>query len=58
VFGSLLASTVIFETSDLNICEDVAVEIHPDAWEAIALSVSSVAIKDNDLASSRGDGGR
>jgi hypothetical protein len=58
VFGPSLASTVVFETSDLNICREVAVEIHPDAWEAIALSVSSVAVKNKDLASPRSGGER
>ncbi|KAI0253680.1 hypothetical protein BJV78DRAFT_161177 [Lactifluus subvellereus] len=49
VFGPALGSTVLFETSDLDICQDVAVEIHPDAWEAIALTVSSVVVKNQDL---------
>ncbi|KAH9990639.1 hypothetical protein BJV74DRAFT_836942 [Russula compacta] len=59
VFGAALDSTVVFETSDLDICQGVAVEIHPSAWEAIALTVSTVVVKNDDSASPGGgeDGG-
>ncbi|KAH9976413.1 hypothetical protein BGW80DRAFT_1293557 [Lactifluus volemus] len=55
VFGLALGSTIVFETSDLNVCQDTAVEIHSDAWEAIASTVSSVSVKSVDLAPPRGD---
>ncbi|KAI0288678.1 hypothetical protein BC826DRAFT_1036238 [Russula brevipes] len=52
-FDIASSSTLVFETSDLNICQDVAVEIHPAAWEAIAFTVSTVVVKDKDLVSPR-----
>lgn len=54
IFGAALGSTVVFETSDLDICRGVAVEIHPSAWEAIALTVSTVVVKNDDSASRGG----
>jgi hypothetical protein len=50
-----ITSTLVFETSDLDVCQDVAVEIHPAAWEAIALTVSTILAKKKDSASSRGE---
>lgn len=55
VFGPAPDSSFVFETSDLNICQDASVEIHPAAWEAIALTVSTVVVKNKDLASPRGE---
>jgi len=54
VFGTAITSILVFESSDLDVCQDVAVEIHPDAWEAIALTVSTIVVK-KDKASSRGE---
>ncbi|KAI0061894.1 hypothetical protein BV25DRAFT_1916552 [Artomyces pyxidatus] len=34
-----------FETDDLNICQQVAVEIHPTCWDAISLALCTVNIK-------------
>jgi len=55
VFGSAIASSIVFETNDLDVCQDVTVEIHPAAWESIALTVSTVVVKKNDSPSSRGE---
>lgn len=55
VFGAAITPTLVFETSDLDVCQDVAVEIHPAAWEAIALTVSTIVVKKKDSASSRGE---
>jgi hypothetical protein len=55
VFDGAIPSSFVFETSDLDVCQDAAVEIHPAAWEAIALTVSTVVVKKNDSAS-RGEG--
>jgi hypothetical protein len=55
VFGPAITPTLVFETSDLDVCRDVAVEIHPAAWEAISLTVSTVVVKKKDSASSRGE---
>ncbi|KAI0301731.1 hypothetical protein B0F90DRAFT_292109 [Multifurca ochricompacta] len=49
-------STPFFETSDLDICQDAAVEIHPGAWKAVALTVTSVVVKDQVSSSPRGGG--
>jgi len=51
VFGAAPGSTFVFETSDLDICRDIAVEIHPEAWEAIAMSLSTVVVKNKEPAS-------
>lgn len=53
VFGVEVTSNLVFETSDLDVCQDVGVEIHPAAWEAIALTVSTIVVKKKDSASSR-----
>lgn len=50
VFGMPRSSTFVFETSDLDICRDVAVEIHPATWEAVALTLSSLVVKEKDRA--------
>ncbi|KAI9507748.1 hypothetical protein F5148DRAFT_75533 [Russula earlei] len=50
-FDAAPGTTFVFETSDLDICQDVAVEIHPATWEAIALTVSTVIVKNEDVAS-------
>jgi hypothetical protein len=55
VFDTAPSSSLVFETSDLNICQDVAVEIHPAAWEAIAFTVSTVVVKEKVLVSPRGE---
>lgn len=55
MFGAAITSTLVFETSDLDVCQDVAVEINPTAWEAIALTVSIVVVKKKDSPSSRGE---
>ncbi len=55
VFGAPPGSTFVFETSDLNICQDASVEIHPAAWEAVALTVSTIVVKNRDRAFSRGE---
>ena len=55
VFGAAITSTLVIETSDLNVCQDAAVEIHPAAWEAIALTVSTIIVKEKDQAFSRGE---
>ena len=52
VFGSATDSNFVFE---LNICQDASVEIHPASWEAIAFIVSTVVVKNKDLASPRGE---
>jgi hypothetical protein len=57
VFGAETTSTFVFETSDLDVCQDAAVEIHPAAWEAIALTVSTVVVKKKDSVTPRGKGG-
>ncbi|KAI9441835.1 hypothetical protein H4582DRAFT_1935330 [Lactarius indigo] len=58
VFSMARSSTFVFETSDLDICQDVAVEIHPATWEAVALSLSSLVVKERNLGSSRARGQR
>ncbi len=55
VFGAKITSALVFETSDLDVCQDVAVEIHPAAWEAVALTLGTVVVKKNNLASPRGE---
>lgn len=53
------SSTFVFETSDFDICQDGAVEIHPATWEAVALTLSSVVVntvKERNPASSRARG--
>lgn len=55
VFGVAITSTLVFETTDLDVCEDFAVEIHPAAWEAIALTVSTIVVKKKDPTSSYGE---
>lgn len=55
VFGAAITPTLVFETSDLDVCQGVAVEIHPAAWEAIALTVSTIIVKKKDSASSPGE---
>jgi hypothetical protein len=57
IFGGSPGSTFVFETSDFNIWPDTSVEIHPTAWEAIALTVSTVIVKNKDGGSSRGEQG-
>ncbi|KAI9450606.1 hypothetical protein BJY52DRAFT_1301642 [Lactarius psammicola] len=52
VFGMARSSAFVFETSDLDICQDIAVEIHPATWEAVALTVSSLVVKERNLGSS------
>ncbi|KAH9018386.1 hypothetical protein EDB85DRAFT_2154520 [Lactarius pseudohatsudake] len=58
VFVMARSSTFIFETNDLDICQDVAVEIHPATWEAVALTLSSLVVKERNLGSSRARGQR
>jgi hypothetical protein len=50
-----ITSTPVFETNDLDVCQDVTVEIHPAAWEAISLAVSTVVVKKKVSDSSRGE---
>jgi hypothetical protein len=54
IFGGALDSTFVFETSDLDVWPDTTVEIHPTAWEAIAMTVSTVIVSDKDRGTSRG----
>jgi hypothetical protein len=35
----------VFETRDLDICQGDAVEIHPAAWEAVAISISTLSVR-------------
>jgi hypothetical protein len=35
----------VFETRDLDICRDDTVEIHPAAWEAVAMSISTLSVR-------------
>ncbi|KAH8981755.1 hypothetical protein EDB86DRAFT_416390 [Lactarius hatsudake] len=58
VFGMARSSTFVFETNELDICQDVAVEIHPATWEAVALTLSSLVVKERNLGSSRTRGQR
>ena len=55
IFGGAHGSTFVFETSDLNIWPDTLVEIHPAAWEAIAMIVSTVVVQDKDRGTSLGE---
>jgi hypothetical protein len=55
IFGGAPGSTFVFETRDLNVWPDTSVEIHPTAWEAIAMTVSTVVVNDRDRATSRGE---
>lgn len=55
VFGVAITSTLVFETTDLDVCQDTAVEIHPAAWEAIALTVSTIVVKKKESAPSCGE---
>jgi hypothetical protein len=46
VFDTAPSSTIVFfKTTNLNICQGVAVEIHPSAREAVALTVRPVVVK-------------
>ena len=36
---------IVFETRDLNICQGDAVEIHPAAWDAVAMSLSTLSVR-------------
>jgi hypothetical protein len=55
IFGGAPGSAFVFETCDLNVWPDTPVEIHPSAWEAIAMTVSTVVVKDKDRGTSRGE---
>ena len=45
IFGAAPNMTLIFETSNLDICQDALVEIHSAVWEAISQTVSTVEVK-------------
>ena len=44
----------VFETKDLDICQGDTVEIHPAAWDAVAMSLSTLSVRSQfeDLGSS------
>ncbi|KAN0137864.1 hypothetical protein V8E53_004348 [Lactarius tabidus] len=45
VFGMVDSPNFVFETRDLDICQGDAVEIHPAAWEAVAISISTLSVR-------------
>ncbi|KAI0264229.1 hypothetical protein BC834DRAFT_884335 [Gloeopeniophorella convolvens] len=53
IFGISEGIPVVVETSDLDICQGAAIEIHDTAWEAVALTLSSVSVEDRSLNRSR-----
>ncbi|KAF8262678.1 hypothetical protein EI94DRAFT_1832659 [Lactarius quietus] len=54
IFALVHSPNFVFETRDLDICHGDAVEIHPAAWEAVAMSLSTLSVRcqSQDLGSS------